>query len=107
MSRSGIYDLKYGFIPDDDVPQEPPKRTNADRITDRAMEEMAETGGSMNEINTNSYTLSNNYSSSCYYRLPCGICTRTNSMCPLYPQTITVTCNGVGYDIALTKEAET
>ena len=61
----------------------------------------------MNEINTNSYTLgTNSYASNCYYRLPCGICTRTNSMCPLYPQTITVTCNGSGYDAYLTKEKE-
>lgn len=24
-----------------------------------------------------------NYSQCCFYRLPCGICTRTNSFCPL------------------------
>lgn len=28
-----------------------------------------------------------NYSQYCLYRLPCGICTRTNSVCPL-------SCNG-------------
>ena len=42
MSRSGIYDLKYGFIPDDDVPQEPLKQTNADRIRAMTDEELAE-----------------------------------------------------------------
>lgn len=42
MSRSGIYDLEYGFIPDDDVPQEPPKQTNADRIRAMTDEELAE-----------------------------------------------------------------
>lgn len=42
MSRSGIYDLKYGFIPDDDMPQEPPKQTNADRIRSMNDEELAE-----------------------------------------------------------------
>lgn len=41
MSRSGIYDLKYGFIPDDDVPQEPPKQTNADCIRAMTDEELA------------------------------------------------------------------
>lgn len=30
-----------------------------------------------------------NYSSYCVYRLPCGICTRTNSICPLSGSTIT------------------
>lgn len=30
-----------------------------------------------------------NYSSYCIYRLPCGICTRTNSICPLSGGTIT------------------
>lgn len=32
----------------------------------------------------------------CQYRLPCGICTRTNSMCPLITNTptITLTANG-------------
>ena len=30
-----------------------------------------------------------NYSQYCFYRLPCGICTRTNEFCPL-------NCNGKG-----------
>lgn len=34
-----------------------------------------------NTINTNSYI--NNYTNYCTYRLPCGVCQRTNSMCPL------------------------
>lgn len=41
MSRSGIYDLEYGFIPDDDCPQEPPKPTNADRIRAMTDKELA------------------------------------------------------------------
>lgn len=30
----------------------------------------------------------------CWYRLPCGICTKTNSMCPLYKgrAELVVTC---------------
>ena len=33
-----------------------------------------------------------NYNESCGFRLPCGICTRTNMMCPIwYPQTPQVT----------------
>ena len=31
------------------------------------------------------------YSQYCSYRLPCGICTRTNSYCPLFSGTIDVT----------------
>ena len=42
MSRSGIYDLVYGFIPDDDIPQEPPKPTNADKIRAMSDKELAE-----------------------------------------------------------------
>lgn len=42
MSRSGTYDPELGFIPDDDVPQEPPKQTNADRIREMSDEELAE-----------------------------------------------------------------
>jgi len=30
-----------------------------------------------------------NYGSYCFYRLPCGVCTRTNSICPLSCNTIT------------------
>ena len=33
-----------------------------------------------------------NYSQYCAYRLPCGICTRTNSYCPLFSGTFDVTC---------------
>ena len=33
-----------------------------------------------NTINTSSYI--NNYTNYCFYRLPCGICQRTNSICP-------------------------
>lgn len=33
----------------------------------------------------------NNYSQYCAFRLPCGICTRTNSYCPLPSGTIAVT----------------
>lgn len=31
------------------------------------------------------------YSQYCAYRLPCGICTRTNSYCPLFSGIIDVT----------------
>lgn len=43
MDRHGIYDLKYGFIPDDDCPQEPKKmpQTNADRIRAMSDKELA------------------------------------------------------------------
>lgn len=34
-----------------------------------------------NTINTSSFI--NNYTNYCTYRLPCGICQRTNSVCPL------------------------
>ena len=48
-----------------------------------------------NTINTSSYI--NNYTNYCSYRLPCGICQRTNSICPLSGGTWTptweVTCN--------------
>lgn len=50
-----------------------------------------------NTINTDSYTGINNYTNYCFYRLPCGICQRTNSMCPLGSGTWTptweVTCS--------------
>ena len=32
-----------------------------------------------------------NYSKCCVYRLPCGICTRTNSYCPISNGTVDVT----------------
>ena len=49
-----------------------------------------------NTINTSSYI--NNYTNYCSYRLPCGICQRTNSICPLsgngtWTPTWEVTCN--------------
>ena len=37
----------------------------------------------INTINTSSYTGVNNYTNYCNFRLPCGICQRTNSICPL------------------------
>lgn len=50
-----------------------------------------------NTINANSYI--NNYTNYCSYRLPCGICQRTNSICPLSGGICTptweVTCNTV------------
>ena len=42
MSRRGTYDLKYGFIPDEDCPRVPKPQTNADRIRSMTDEEMAE-----------------------------------------------------------------
>ena len=44
---------------------------------------------------SSTYTIPNstigdlNYSQYCLYRLPCGICTRTNSICPLSGNCIT------------------
>ena len=32
-----------------------------------------------------------NYSQYCAYRLPCGICTRTNSYCPIFNGTVGIT----------------
>ena len=49
-----------------------------------------------NTINTSSYI--NNYTNYCSYRLPCGICQRTNSICPLSGGIYTtwkVTCTAV------------
>lgn len=42
MSRTGIYDPRDGFIPDDDCPQEKPKQTNIDRIRSLPDEELAD-----------------------------------------------------------------
>ena len=36
-------------------------------------------------VTTGSTTGTYNYSNSCSYRLPCGICTRTNGYCPINP----------------------
>ena len=36
-----------------------------------------------------------NYSKFCWHRLPCGICTKTNSMCPLFngqAEEVKITC---------------
>ena len=46
-----------------------------------------------NTINTSSYI--NNYTNYCSYRLPCGICQRTNSICPLSDGTWTPTWTSV------------
>lgn len=42
MSRTGTYDLKYGFIPDDDCPHGTPRKTNADRIRSMSDEELCD-----------------------------------------------------------------
>ena len=34
----------------------------------------------------------NDYSAYCWNRLPCGVCKLTNSMCPLPPHTVEITC---------------
>lgn len=41
MSRHGTYDLKYGFVPDDDCPEPQKPQTNADRIRAMTDEELA------------------------------------------------------------------
>ena len=42
MSRHGIYDPKWGFIPDEDCPERPLNpQTNYDRIISKAPEELA------------------------------------------------------------------
>lgn len=41
MSRTGVYDLTHGFIPDDDTAPEHPQ-TNADRIRSMSDEELAD-----------------------------------------------------------------
>lgn len=43
MSRHGIYDMKYGFIPDDDCDPQPQPLTNADRIRSMTDDELAYT----------------------------------------------------------------
>ena len=58
----------------------------------------------INTINTNSYT--QNYTNYCSYRLPCGVCLKTNSICPLsggictptWEVTCTTTTGAVGTD---------
>lgn len=42
MSRTGVYDEKYGFIPDDDIVPENPQTTNRDRFQAMSNEEMAD-----------------------------------------------------------------
>lgn len=42
MSRHGTYDPVYGFLPEDDFPEEPKPQTNADRIRAMSDEEMAD-----------------------------------------------------------------
>ena len=42
MSRSGTYDPKYGFLPDDDCPEPQKPLTNADRIRTMSDEELAQ-----------------------------------------------------------------
>lgn len=43
---------------------------------------------------TTSATTTDSYSNYCSYRLPCGVCVRTNSMCPRwYSHSITWTSN--------------
>ena len=36
-----------------------------------------------NACNKTDFVDASNYSKFCWHRLPCGICTKTNSMCPL------------------------
>lgn len=41
MSRHGTYDPVYGFLPEDDFPEEPKPETNADRIRAMSDEDLA------------------------------------------------------------------
>lgn len=41
MSRHGIYDFERGFIPDDDLPDEKPIITKADKVRQMSDEELA------------------------------------------------------------------
>ena len=44
----------------------------------------------MNDINTTGTTYPKPWEY-CSYRLPCGLCQRTNTVCPYYAQNISVT----------------
>lgn len=50
--------------------------------------------------------ITNNYSQYCAYRLPCGICTRTNTYCPLFSGTIDVTWTAESTNITVNPVAE-
>ena len=47
-----------------------------------------------------------NYSQYCAYRLPCGICIRTNTYCPLFSGTIDVTWTTESTNITVNPVAE-
>lgn len=46
------------------------------------------------------------YSQYCAYRLPCGVCTRTNSYCPLFCGKIDVTWTAESTSVTATGFAE-
>lgn len=49
--------------------------------------------------------MTNYYDSiNCIYRLPCGICTRTNTICPMQTTQITWTTNTVNSDGIVAKQ---
>ena len=52
------------------------------------------------ESHTTTATSADIYNAYCNYRLPCGICTRTNSMCPRWNQW-SITWAGDPYKVTL------
>ena len=61
--------------------------------------EATNTTGTDGKSYTTNYPFENNYGEYCFNRLPCGICTRTNQMCPLVskpqPSSPFIYCNGL------------
>lgn len=41
------------------------------------------------------------YGQYCWFRLPCGICTRTNQHCPVRGGTVEITCTSAGTSISV------
>ena len=48
----------------------------------------------MNDISTTGTTYPKPWEY-CSYRLPCGLCQRTNMLCPYYTNTMEITCEKV------------
>lgn len=56
---------------------------------------------------TGTTSTSTTYSTSCGYRLPCGLCRLMNTMCPLqYPGTVTPTWSWETYDVNLSTDTK-
>ena len=58
------------------------RKVNSNQVNTQKESMTTGTNGTSYTYTTN-YPLENNYGQYCFNRLPCGICTRTNQMCPL------------------------